>query len=294
MKQRQSFTVTCWIVVTVILQQLSTTKLAYVYAQSSNFIQTLVPCGGNDTLSRNFSGYVTIEAMNLDMQVELDQIRSGRPPQEPYVFPLCPDIVFDLSIEPLRPLLSGSIFTCGLTGNISLGCEFRGGTDQIIIGDSSIDTNSEAYVVQSVNFIGITHTGFTNSVLSGGSASSLTTIDITRASFQNFNAPSVVRQVNDEGVPPFKVVISESILSNATGTVDGTAFMNIGGELSIQEVTLDSSNLVSFVTTGSSTVNIGSTFLRGVTVTNSEISVCTRKPGQQVISIIAIGIVLII
>jgi hypothetical protein len=263
MIRRKDFVIPYWIVVAALLQT--------VAAQNNNFVQNLVPCGSNTTASRNFTGYVTIEAMNVDMQSELDQIRNGRPSQEPYIFVLCPDIVFDLSIEPLRPLLSGSVFTCGLMGNVSLGCEFRGGTDQIIIDATTNITN---YNLLSVNLIGITHTAFTNSVLSG-TATSSTTVDVSSSSFQNFNAASVVRQVNDNGVAPFKVQISDSTFSNAIGSGDdnGTIFVNLGGELSIQDVSLDSSNLLSFVTTGSSNTTEGSTFLRRVTVKECDISV---------------------
>ena len=126
----------------------------------------------------------------------------------------------------------------------------------------------------SVSFIGITHTSFTNSVLSG-TASSATTIDVTRSSFSNFQSAFVVRQLNDNGITPFKVQISESTISNAMGGDDGrgTIFVNLGGELSIQDVIIDSSNLMSIVTTGSANATEGSTFLRKVTVKDSNVLV---------------------
>ena len=274
-RRRKSFTVPCcMMVVAAALQQILLTGT--VRAQSNSFVQTTVPCGGNTTMERNSSGYVTIEAMNLDMQVELEQIRNGRPSLEPYIFVLCPDVVFDLSIEPLRPLLSGSVFTCGLMGNISLGCEFNGGTDQIILDD--IGKNITNYNLLSVSFIGITHTGFTSSVFSG-TATSATTIDITQSLFRDFQSTFMVRQWNEDGTDPFKVQIAESTISNAmgnSGNDQGTLFANLGGELSIQDVIIDSCSLMSIVTTGSSNTTEGSTFLRSVTVKESDVLVCTN------------------
>jgi hypothetical protein len=243
----------------------ATLRVSGILAQNDRFIQTVVSCGGNTT-TMNITGYVTIEQINLDMKVEFEQIRSGRPSQEPYIFVLCPNTVFDLSIVPLQPILSGSVFTCGIMGNVALNCEFRGGSDQIVLDASNL-TN---YNVLSVNFIGITHTGFANSVLSG-TANAVTTVDITRSAFRSFAANAVILQSNKNGIAPLKVQISDSTFTNATGR--GNIFVNIGGELSLVDVSLDSSSVMSFVTTGSSNTTEGSTFLRNVTVMKSDVMV---------------------
>jgi hypothetical protein len=80
----------------------------------------------------------------------------------------------------------------------------------------------------------------------------------------------VIRQYNENNVIPFKVQVSGSKISNAVG---GAAFSNIGGELSLEDVTIDSSTLMSVLSTGSLSSNEGSSFLRRVTVTNSSILV---------------------
>jgi hypothetical protein len=139
------------------------------------FVQTITPCPSGN----NISGYVTIEAMNNDMINELDNIRSGRPAQEPYIFVLCPDTVFNASVDALKPVLNGVVFTCGIMGDPALRCDVVGGANQVIIDNPVNITN---YSLQTISFLGITFLGFTNSAISGA-AGSATTIDLYRSNF---------------------------------------------------------------------------------------------------------------
>ncbi len=79
-----------------------------------------------------------------------------------------------------------------------------------------------------------------------------------------------VSQQNENGGRPFSVQVSGSTI---TGAMAGALFSNIGGELSLEDVDVDSSVLMTLVSTGSSSTSEGSTFLRRVTVTNSDIAV---------------------
>jgi hypothetical protein len=80
-----------------------------------------------------------------------------------------------------------------------------------------------------------------------------------------------VQQQNSNGKQPFKVQVLGSTI---TGAMGGVAFSNIGGVLTLQDVSVDSSTLMSLASTGSvSNFELGSTFLRRITVTNSDIVV---------------------
>lgn len=80
-----------------------------------------------------------------------------------------------------------------------------------------------------------------------------------------------VRQANENNTVPFKVEVSESQITNAVDS--GILFYNIGGELTLEDINLDASTVEYFVATGSAAANEGSTFLRRVTVANSNIIV---------------------
>lgn len=139
------------------------------------FVQSgVVSCPGG-----NLTGYITIEAMNKDMEEELDNIRGGSPPREPYFFLLCPRTTFDLTSVALTPLLSGSVFSCGTMGDPTLGCKFDGGNNQVLIENP---VNVTDYKLQLISFVGVTFTGFTNAAFSGN-AGSATTLDIYNSSF---------------------------------------------------------------------------------------------------------------
>jgi hypothetical protein len=88
---------------------------------------------------------------------------------------------------------------------------------------------------------------------------------------QNFESMFAVRQANANGTIPFKVAVSDSQITNAMDS--GILFYNIGGELTLEDVSLDSSTVEYFVATGSAASNEGSTFLRRVTVADSNITV---------------------
>jgi hypothetical protein len=79
-----------------------------------------------------------------------------------------------------------------------------------------------------------------------------------------------VLQENENGKKPFKVQVFESAITGASG---GVAFSNVGGELTLEDVSVNASSLMSLVSTGSSSTSEGSTFLRRITVTNSDVMV---------------------
>jgi hypothetical protein len=80
-----------------------------------------------------------------------------------------------------------------------------------------------------------------------------------------------VLQQTEVGQKPFNVQVSSSEI---TGAMGGAAFSNVGGELMLEDVNVSSATLMALVSTGSSlSGDEGSTFLRGVTVTNSDIVV---------------------
>ena len=83
----------------------------------------------------------------------------------------------------------------------------------------------------------------------------------------------VVQQENEAGGKPFKVQVSGSEITNAVGAV---AFLNVGGELSLEDVAVEAADFTALVSTGSSKQgDEGSTFLRGITVVSSTITVRT-------------------
>lgn len=88
---------------------------------------------------------------------------------------------------------------------------------------------------------------------------------------QDFDAMFAVRQENDKGGTPFKVQLAEGAVS---GGIGGVVFSNVGGVLTLENVMIDSSSFTSVASTGTSSQgDEGSTFLRGVTVSDSIIKV---------------------
>ena len=61
----------------------------------------------------------------------------------------------------------------------------------------------------------------------------------------------------------------------------GVLFSNIGGELTLEDVSMVASTLTSIVSTGSSSTTEGSTFLRRISVSNSNISVRADAIAQR-------------
>jgi hypothetical protein len=204
--------------------------------------------------------------MNEDMETELEKIRNGKTPAEPYVMVLCPDTALDATAATLLPSLNGVVFTCGPEGQ-NTGCVISGGSNQVLINE--LENPPAEYELNMVNFIGVTFQGFTGSSISG-SAGSETTVNFLQATFQDFDATFAIQQQSEDGGKPFRVELQESQVISADG---GVALSNVGGELSLEGVVVDSSILVSVVSTGTSlNGDEGSTFIQDVTVTQSDIT----------------------
>jgi len=122
-------------------------------------------------------GYKTLEAINNDMQAELQRISSGGQPEELYEFVFCPETVFDANSVVLEPVLSGSTFICGSDGDPGNNCIILGGDEQVRIVDSSLPN----FPLVQLNFVGVTFAGFTTNDSDTGTsiaafASSTTTV----------------------------------------------------------------------------------------------------------------------
>ena len=108
------------------------------------------------------------------MKAERDRIAGGDPPSDdPYIFTLCPQQAFDMSVEPLTPLLDGASIVCGRGGNPGDLCVFSGGETQVLIEDSTVPD----YDIGAVSIIGVTYNGFSNAAV-GGSASDTTRVTL--------------------------------------------------------------------------------------------------------------------
>jgi len=89
-----------------------------------------------------------------------------------------------------------------------------------------------------------------------------------------------VSQQHPGGQKPFKLQVSDSEISAGVG---GAAFSNVGGELTLEGVTVTGSAFATVVSTGTASQSgEGSTFLRSVTVTSSDIVV--RNSVQKALS----------
>jgi len=98
----------------------------------------------------------TLGAINSVMQTELVRIQNGAPPQQSYVYSLCPNTFLDASAEPLEPVLNNVMFVCGESGDRSGRCVILGGSQQVLIQDSLVD----GYPLQELSFLGITFSAF--------------------------------------------------------------------------------------------------------------------------------------
>lgn len=116
--------------------------------------QRTVPCPTGE------QGYVSITAMNEDMQDELARIVAGGAAIPSYDFVLCPDTTFDGTVT-LLPVLSQTRFICG-AGGTSKTCIIAGGTQQVLIAESTVST----VPVTSVSFVDITFSGFNGTSIS--------------------------------------------------------------------------------------------------------------------------------
>jgi hypothetical protein len=124
--------------------------------------------------------FATLGAVNSDMELELIRIRNGAPPQTAYLYPLCPNTVFDATLTPLRPLLNNAMIVCGVDGQRSNRCVILGGSVQVAILDSLVD----GYPLQELSFMGLTFSGFT-SASAGGIGTSIAAMasSVTMATF---------------------------------------------------------------------------------------------------------------
>jgi hypothetical protein len=124
-----------------------------------------IPCPTDATVN----GYTTIGTLNADMAAERDRIAGGGAPQTaPYTFTLCPQTSYDAAAEPIKPVLDNMSILCGTSGATADSCVITGGTNQVQIDDSTVDT----YPINSVSLVGLTYTGFTETAVSGGASDS--------------------------------------------------------------------------------------------------------------------------
>ena len=118
-------------------------------------------------------GYERLDALNNDIQAERERILGGGAPlEEPYSFILCPNVSFDTTTGPLRPVLDNMIIGCG--DNLSSGdtCLFLGGASQVELESFSDSTHP----VTSVRFQGVTFSDFTEAAVRGTAATDTTTV----------------------------------------------------------------------------------------------------------------------
>jgi hypothetical protein len=107
-------------------------------------------CPGNSAIS----GYTTIAAINSAIAADLSAIKGGSSPSPPYVFTLCPNVVFT-SDQALTASLSGAKFVCGAKGAVTDSCVIKGGATQVLVQDPGVS----GYTLQNVSFSGITFEG---------------------------------------------------------------------------------------------------------------------------------------
>lgn len=127
----------------------------------------------------NSTGYASIAALNNDINSEAARIEAGGTPQAIYLYRLCPQTTFQISgNNTLTPLLDGSVFRCGNSGNPADNCVLAGGTNQVEIVKSVI----AGYGIKDIRFQGVSFTGFTGSAISGD-ANSTTTLTLENVQF---------------------------------------------------------------------------------------------------------------
>lgn len=121
-------------------------------------------------------GYESLAALNNDMETELNRIRDGGTPEESYTFRLCPNQLFDAESSTLLPVLNNAMFVCGSDGSRSNNCIIIGGSEQVRIENSQVDT----YPLESLTFIGLTFADFKgNAAITGTSIAALASAPTT-------------------------------------------------------------------------------------------------------------------
>jgi len=146
---------------------------------SQDVNQRAVPC--NEAEPDGPEGYRTISDVMADQRDEQLRIQDGGQPVPPYVFNFCAGVEFvefETANITLTPLLDGATFICGEAAAPSDVCVFNGGNNQVLIEDSTVP----GYDIESVNFIGITFSGFNGAAVAGG-ASDTTTVNLLDATF---------------------------------------------------------------------------------------------------------------
>jgi hypothetical protein len=212
------------------------------------------------TLSQD-ACYETIGSLNSVMQTELLRIQNGAIPQDAYMYNLCNNTFFDATITPLEPVLNNVMFICGDDGNRLGRCVFAGGSLQVEIVDSTVDT----YPLQEINFMGITFSSFESNAFRTGTsigayASSVTTATFIDCAWDEFNSDFVIRQ-NATGAAIGSMTI-EIVRSIITAGSSGVIFDNNGGLLRINEIGLTDVSAAAFL----ATANKGASFLSGMTI----------------------------
>lgn len=150
--------------------------------------QSSAPCPRDATVV----GYSSITAINEDMQTELSRIGDGGDPEESYTFRLCPNMVFDASVEALRPVLSNAFFVCGGDGSRNNNCIILGGSEQIRIQDSTV----ASFPLERLSFMGLTFADFTGNDAATGTCISALANSQTTAVFLDVSFTVSARAAN--------------------------------------------------------------------------------------------------
>jgi hypothetical protein len=124
--------------------------------------------------------FQTIASLQSVMATELSRIANGAVPAAAYTFILCPNTFLDASAMPLTPLLDKSTFMCGNDGHVRNRCIIVGGggggggsngtataPGTTIVTDAQVrivDSTTPGHVLQQVDFVGVTFSGFESNV----------------------------------------------------------------------------------------------------------------------------------
>jgi hypothetical protein len=205
----------------------------------------------------------TIGSLNSVMQTELTRIRNGATPQNAYMYNLCNNTFFDATTSILEPVLNNVMFVCGENGNRLGRCVILGGSVQVQIDDSTVDT----YPIQELSFMGITFSSFESNALRTGTsigayASSSTTATFMDCTWEEFKSDFVIRQ-NATGGAVIGSMTVEIKKSSITAGSSGVVVDNNAGLLRINEIVVSDVSAAAFL----ATANNGASFLSGMTMT---------------------------
>jgi hypothetical protein len=195
-------------------------------------------------VSQSSQCYATVDSLNTDIQIEVAGIQAGGAPLTTYLYRLCPNTNLDILGESLTPLLDGSVFQCGDTGNPLDNCRIVGGVNQVDISLSTIPN----YQIQTVQFKGVTFGGFSGSAIFGN-ATSVTKVTLDNILLTGFTSQSsVISQQNPAG--PFSVVINNSTISS--GSSSGNIFSSERGDLELNGVKVTNVDATTLLTVSGS------------------------------------------